>query len=331
VTVSVQQHAQGPNGRFLKRLLLALVALGTTWIAVSWATGSSRSPRETVWTMLNVNSGLAQADAHVLQMPDGQVFMVDVGDATSDVAGMLRARGIRYVDKVFISHPHKDHYGGLESLLDEGIGVGAVYMNEPIREVCDVERPWGCDFAHVQKLLGRCRSRGIPVKAMHAGDLLYDLGGTRLEVLYAYDGLDSPIGRTDVNDTSVILLLTHGPTKALFTGDLNAAMGAYLARHAARIQANILKVPHHGAEGVAPNEFFDRVAPQLALVPAPASLWQSDRNRRVREHLQVMGVETLVNGLHGDVTVRLGAAGYRAGVERPTAGLQTVRAELPRP
>jgi competence protein ComEC len=331
VTVSVQHRAQGPNGRFLKRLLPAIVALGTTWIAVSWATGSFPSPRETVWTMLNVNSGLAQADAHLLQMPDGQVFLVDAADVASGLPHMLRQRGIERVDRVFISHPHKDHYGGLASLLDEGIGVGAVYMNEPIREVCDVERPWGCDFGHVQKVLERFRSRGIPVKTMRAGEVLYDAGATRLEVLYAYNGLETPIGRTDVNDTSVILLLTHGPTKALFTGDLNLSMGTYLARNGAHLQADILKVPHHGAEGVAPNEFFDRVAPQLAMAPSPLALWQSERDRRVREHLQSMGVETLVNGLHGDVTVRLGTRGYTANVERPTAGLRTRRAGLARP
>jgi competence protein ComEC len=281
-----------------------------TWIAASWATRASRQSGETVWTMLNVNSGLTQADAHVLRMPDGQVFLVDAGNVSSDLPGLLRRHGIEYIDKIVISHPHKDHYAGLGPLLDGGIGLGGLYMNEPVREICDQERPWGCDFAHVQATLERCRSRGIPVKAMHAGDVLYDRAETRLEVLYAYDGLDTPIGRTDINDTSVILRLTHGRIKALFTGDLNQAMGAYLARNGVGLEANILKVPHHGAESVAPNEFFDRVAPTLALAPAPAGLWQSERNRRVREHLRSMGVATLVNGLDGDVTVRLGLDAY---------------------
>jgi competence protein ComEC len=331
VTVGVQGQV-GPSSLGPKsRVLLAMALLGMTWIAVSWATGYAGSPRETVWTMLNVNSGLGQADAHLLEMPDGQVFLVDVADASSGLPGLLRQRGIRHVDKIFISHPHKDHYGGLGPLLDEGISVGELYMNEPMREVCDLERPWGCDFAHVQAMLARCRARGIPVKAMHANDVLYEHAPARLEVLYAYDGIDTPIGRTDVNDTSVILLLTHGQTKALFTGDLNQAMGAYLARNGKRIEATILKVPHHGAEGVAPNEFFDRVAPRLALVPSPPALWQSDRDRRVRDHLEAMGVETLVSGLHGEVTVRLSADTFVAHVERPTGGLRTLRAGLGKP
>ncbi len=306
-------------------MLLALTLLGMTWIAASWATSVSRHPRETVWTMLNVNAGLTQADAHILQMPDGQVFLVDAADVSSDLPGLLRRRGIGYVDKIFISHPHKDHYGGLSSLLDQGIGIGQLLMNEPIRSVCDRERPWGCDFAHVRSVLDRCRRRGIAVKAMHAGDVLYDRGQTRIEVLYAFDGLDTPIGPTDVNDTSVILRLTHGHLKVLFTGDLNQAMGAYLARSGVGLQADILKVPHHGAEGVAPNEFFDRVAPTLALAPAPTGLWQSERNRRVREHLRSMGVPTLVNGLEGDVTVRLGLDRYTTARGGPGANIASIR------
>ena len=320
MAVRLEERVGVGGARLVGRVAVALAVLGTSWIALSWATNGGKS-RETVWTMLQVNAGLAQADAHLLEMPDGSVFLVDAGDLTSDVAGMLHRRGIRYVDKVFISHPHKDHYAGLRPLLDEGIGVGELYMNEPVREVCDQERPWGCDFEHVQKTLRRYRSRGVPVKPLRAGDVLYDRRDVRLEVLYAYDGVTTPIGRTDVNDTSAILLLTHGRTKALFTGDLNGPLGTYLARHGSRLDAQILKVPHHGAEGVAPNEFFDRVAPRLALAPSPPSLWQSDRNRRVREHLQSMGVETLVNGFHGAVTVRLRADAYVATVERRTPGL----------
>jgi competence protein ComEC len=130
------------------------------------------------------------------------------------------------------------------------------------------------------------------------------------------------VGRTDVNDTSVLLLLSHGRTKALFTGDLNMALGAHLAQEGSRIEADILKVPHHGAESVAPNAFFDRVAPRLALAPCPTTLWSSDRNQRVREHLRGKGVETLVSGLNGDVAVRLGSRGYSATVEKATPGLR---------
>jgi competence protein ComEC len=326
--VRIQDRALGAIAKVGSRLAVASF-LGVVAVAAASAVYLTRRPGETVWTMLAVNAGLAQSDAHLLEMPDGQVFLIDAGDLTSDVAGLLRRRGISHLDKVIISHPHKDHYAGLGPLLEEGIGVGELLMNEPLREVCDQERPWGCDFEHVQKTLGRYRRKGVPVRPLRAGDVLYDRREVRLEVLFAYDGVSTPVGRTDVNDTSAILLLVHGRTKALFTGDLNRALGAHLARSGSRLEADILKVPHHGAESVAPNEFFDRVAPRLALAPSPTTLWQSDRNRRVREHLEARGVETLVSGLHGTVTVRLRADRFAAEVERKTDGLRL--ASGPRP
>jgi beta-lactamase superfamily II metal-dependent hydrolase len=298
-----------------RQILLAVVVAALT-------TGGTRHSDETVWTMLATNDGPGQSDAHLLEMPDGRVLLIDAGDVGSGVGRMLRARGIGRVDLLIISHPHKDHYGGLGPLLDAGIKVGELFMNEPLREVCDQERPWGCDYEDVQRTLRRFRAQGVPVNAMRPGYVPYARGDTRLEVLYAFDGRDTPIGKTDINDTSIILLLTHGPTRVLFTGDLNQRMGAYLAQNGERLEAQILKVPHHGAEGVAPNEFFDRVAPVLALAPAPPALWQSDRNRRVREHLQAMGVETLVSGLQGEVTVRLLPTGFETHVQKGKAAPQ---------
>jgi competence protein ComEC len=166
------------------------------------------------------------------------------------------------------------------------------------------------------------RERRIPYFTPKAGDRLLEVhleGGrsVSLDVICLYDGFVSPVGKTDVNDTSIIVRLSHGATRALFTGDLNNALGAYLARSGFDLSANVLKVPHHGAEGCAPDEFFARVNAKAALVPSPKALWLSPRSKRIRDYFSEHHIPTYISGIHGHVTVIMTAQGFTVETERP--------------
>ena len=258
------------------------------------------------WTMINVNSKELQADAHLLKMPDGKIILIDVGDPDSILVPYLKKQKVTDIDLVLISHMHKDHYGGLPALLSAGVRIKEIRLNLPDKAQCALEVPWGCDWAHIQETITLLQGKGIPVLEEKPGDIYYENGDTKLEVLYAYDGLHTPIGKTDLNNMSVLLRLSQGTTRVLYTGDLNASMGEYLARnHCSELSAQILKVPHHGTETVAPNSFFDCVASKVAMVPSPKNLWQSERSRRIREYFEGKHLTTYVNGLQGHVKVLL--------------------------
>ena len=99
------------------------------------------------------------------------------------------------------------------------------------------------------------------------------------------------------------MMLHHNKFKYLFTGDLNYKIGSYLAKTSEKISADILKVPHHGTEGVAPNKFFEKVSPRYALVPAPEPLWLSNRSKRIRNWFLHNNVSVFVNGISGNIRV----------------------------
>ena len=104
------------------------------------------------------------------------------------------------------------------------------------------------------------------------------------------------------------MMLEQNNRKILFTGDLNRKLGGWLAK-SNEIHADILKVPHHGTEGLAPNSFFNAVAPKYALVPSTQQLWCSKRSSRVRSWFKSRKTPVFVNGFHGHVTVRFSDSG----------------------
>jgi competence protein ComEC len=261
------------------------------------------------WVSINVNSHLQQGDAHLLRFGKYYVLL-DTGNASivgspGNLIDFLRRRNIRVLDALVISHIHNDHYGGLNAILDEGIKIGTVYANIDDEDLAGLE-PWGLNWDDVLKLRERLKQMTIPVKRIEPGMRLDYGKGLLLEVLYCFRYGTGPQGPIrDLNDTSAIIRVTHGRLRYLFTGDLNSSLGGWLARNAAdELQAHILKAPHHGTEGLAPNEFFMAVHPDVVIIPSPLPLWGSERSKRLRELVSKQKWSVYVNGSMGHIMVR---------------------------
>jgi beta-lactamase superfamily II metal-dependent hydrolase len=303
------------------KIVLSLI-FWVTVVAGLWLV--SKFNRPLVWTMINVNYSPQQGDAHLIQARNGKNILIDTGHldpARKALVPLLQAKGIKKIDTVFITHPHKDHYLGLLAILERGIPIETVYMNDIGRKECEAEMPLACDFDEITSYRAMLKANRVTVYEAKAGKE-FDLGlGSSLKMLYAFDGVNTPVGRTDINDMSYIMLLRHGFNTALFTGDLNAKLGEYLAKESKDLKVDILKLPHHGTEGAAPDAFFAAASPKDVLVPSPALLWCSARSVRMRNWVESRKIPTYVNGFSGHVIVKMGLFGYQIDAERPPTRL----------
>jgi competence protein ComEC len=271
------------------------------------------------WIMINVNYAPQQGDAHLIQTDTGQNILIDTGHywaAEHLMLPYLAAKGVKVLDKVFISHPHKDHYAGVTMLLKKGIKIKEVFFNLPDRTVCDVEIPWGCDYVEILSYHQTLKKSGVKVSEATAG-MVFKIGSdASLDILYAYDGVNTPVGRTDINDMSLIMKLRNGSQTALFTGDLNNKMGEYLAKEGQNLKADILKLPHHGTEGAPPDAFYEAISPKIAMVPSPALLWCSPRSSRMKRWFEGRKIPTYVNGFSGHVLVEMKTDSFKVVQQR---------------
>lgn len=188
-------------------------------------------------------------------------------------------------------------------MLAAGISMDDIFFNLPDKELCDREIPWGCDYNDVLKMQQELRASNVAIKEAKQGQLFQLDKDTAIRILYAFDGIHTPVGRTGINDLSLIMLLQHKSRRILFTGDLNKKIGGYISQFPDAIRADILKVPHHGTEGLAPDIFFAAVNPKIAMVPSPKHLWLSKRSERPRNWFQQHGIPVYVNGISGDIQV----------------------------
>ncbi len=269
-----------------------------------------RSEETVRWTAINVAGRAHSGDAHLIEYPDGSRFLVDTGFelyADRYLLPELHRRGVGRLDGVLITHAHRNHYGALLRLAGR-IPIEVVYFNDVDEKVCNAET-WsgGCQYEHVQQVRRSLVDQGIEVRTAFPGDLLYadESRGIFHRVLFAFNGVNTPVGRTDVNDTSVISRLEFGNQSILFCGDLNTRIGRYLVDSGQVPRSTVMTAPHHGVDSAAPNRFLDLVEPQLAVATVNGSTWAGERGKRMRTWFARHGVPVFVSGVHGHIMVTL--------------------------
>ena len=258
---------------------------------------------DATWHLVNVNATELQGDANLIQTPNS-VIMIDggyYGEAEKHVIPYVTALGIKAIDHFFVSHPHRDHYEGLIALLDAGITVSNLHIRIPPKHICDREIPWGCDMKDIRSFVQKAIDHGISIHHPEVGFLYQVTPNSTIEILHAQDD-DLPTGTIDVNDLSLIMKWSINDTTVLFTGDLNDKVGTVLSSDP-RMRSDFLKMPHHGATGIAPNEFFDQVDPDYVLVPGPKWIWCGERGAQARDWVEQKQLPVWINGIDGNIKV----------------------------
>jgi len=219
-----------------------------------WVTLPQSGGRLLEVTFLDVGQG----DSAFIRFPDGANMLIDGGPKRPGfdsgehiVAPFLRHRGIRKVDTVILTHPENDHGGGLEYILKNfrvGKIIGIHHQDIP--------------SATHRKLRAIAEKRRIEYQPGFAG--------TIANTKYELDIL-SPTESTNfmdgyVNDDSVLLRLAYGKVSFLFTGDIEARAERSILLSGSHLQADIIKVPHHGSITSSGEAFLDAVNPAIAVI-----------------------------------------------------------------
>ncbi|MFI6029011.1 ComEC/Rec2 family competence protein [Amycolatopsis magusensis] len=241
-------------GRFARvRLVIAaglvvvlLVAVPARVIAPPWPPPG--------WAVVACDVG--QGDAIVLATAEpGRAVVVDTGPEPGPVDRCLDRLGVDRVPLLVLSHLHADHVGGLESVF-EGRTVGAVAVG------AGRAPRWAWD--KVAEVTG---THGVPLVELPLGQRL-DWPGLSLDVLgprYVTTRAAAEKDGTLINNSSLVLRGHTSAGRVLLTGDVELAAQADLLAAKEDLQADILKVPHHGSRYSLP-DFLAAVSPRIAVV-----------------------------------------------------------------
>ncbi|HEX6254324.1 MAG TPA: ComEC/Rec2 family competence protein [Euzebyales bacterium] len=264
---------------------IAVVAVVTAWlvtVVVPWIVPAS-APDHLRLTALDVGQG----DALLVESPGGTAgvarMLVDGGPEPDVLDAALRARRIRSLTAVVLTHGDHDHAGGLARVLRRA-RVGALMIPAGDPQLRDAA-------SSARDALDVAQREGVPVIEVAAGRQ-FVIGDATVEVL-----APPPVALpgTDRNSRSIVLRVVGPHGSMLLTGDADESAQLRLLRGPAALRADVLKVPHHGGATNAVG-FLDAVAARVAVVSvgagngyghphpdtvddlAPVPLWRTDRH-----------------------------------------------------
>jgi competence protein ComEC len=216
---------------------------------------------------------VGQGDAIFIETPEGNQVLIDAGSGNAVVGQLGHVMGLfdRSIDVLIATHPDTDHIGGFSSVFDRYM-VSAVIATDAVSE----SAPYGQFIKQVQR-------EGSKRINPRRGTLMDLGGGVTFEVLYP---IGSILGE-EINDVSVIGILRFGSTSVLLTGDASQWVEQLLVEaYGDALDADVLKVGHHGSKTSTAPEFIAAVTPQVAIISAGA------RNRYGHPHQTTMDTLT---------------------------------------
>ncbi len=196
---------------------------------------------------------VGQGDS-ILVIADGKTMLIDAAEASAapTINDYLKKKGIGELDYAVATHMHADHIGGFPDVLE---AHPAKTVLEP---VCPEDLlPTSKTFENYLDAVDAC---GAEYRALEAGDS-FSLGGAEITVLGPVDGEIS-----DLNNTSLVLRLEYEGTVCLFTGDMETPEEKAILASGADLDADFLKVGHHGAATSSGKAFLEAVTPQYAAI-----------------------------------------------------------------
>ncbi|WP_433662943.1 ComEC/Rec2 family competence protein [Nocardia sp. CA-128927] len=154
------------------------------------------------------------------------------------------------------------------------------------------------------KVVAVANDAGIPLLELSDGQV-FRFGTVELEVLAPEVGgpLPTPGAEAeDANDRSIVLAATTAAGRILLTGDIEAPAQRALMQTGVSLQADILKLPHHGSRTTT-TEFLAAVRPRLTVVSVGAENTFGHPNAGILTELSALGSTVARTDQRGDVLV----------------------------
>lgn len=252
-----------------RRFLIAALGLAALLVLGT----AALTPRHLEIVFLDVGQG----DAIALGAPGGIWGTVDTGRRGAELTAFLRARGVRRLAWSAVTHPHADHAGGLDALVRAYPQVTLVTAEEAG---------------------GAGAPAGLVVNRGHR----LALGPVPIQVLGP-----PAAGRPgwSVNDRSLVLRVEWAGWRVLLTGDIEAAAEEALLAAGGSLEADVLKVAHHGSDTSTSAAWLAGVRPRLAVISVGSGNAYGHPHQAVLQRLAAAGVTVMRTDLHGAVWMRL--------------------------
>lgn len=228
------------------------------------------------------------SDSLLCITPDGRSMLVDAAEENDYAAikSALDKYGVNKIDVLVATHPHADHIGSMDEVI-ESVGGGKIYLTD-----------FPEDSEVYDDLTEAIQTAGIPAEYAVSG-MQFDLGDASVKVLGPQDK-----EYEDANNASIVLMVSYGESDFLLTGDLELEASKELIKEwGNELDCEVLKAAHHGSRTSTSEELLRAVTPDIAIITCGAENSFGHPHQETLDLLLGYHVQTLRTDQDGDIAV----------------------------
>ena len=228
---------------------------------------------------------VGQGDCIFIELPEGKSMLIDAGLNETDklVCDYIKNTGEDFIDYVVATHPHADHIGGMDTVVDT-FDIGTFYMPDAQSNTRTFE-----------SMLDSLEASDARVEVAEAGVVVCDDDNLLIQILSPTEDYYE-----ELNDYSSVVKLTYGETDFLFTGDAEQLAENKIT---ADVSADVLKVGHHGSGTSTGSKFLKRVNPSYAVISAGEDNEYGHPHKEVMERLRSRDIKIFRTDTQGTVVI----------------------------
>lgn len=219
---------------------------------------------------------VGQADAILVEQGES-AFLIDAGNnGDADlVLDYLEKQNIDKLEYVVGTHPHEDHIGGLDSVI-QNFEVETVLM--PAVDY---------DTDTYNDVISSLEDKELQITFPEVGQI-YTLGKTELTILSP-----SKDQYSELNLYSIAIRLVYGNSSFLFLGDCESLNEKEMLKTGLTLDSDVIKLGHHGSDSSSSQEFLEAVTPEYAVISVGRNNEYKHPSPDVIERLEDLGTEVL--------------------------------------
>ena len=226
---------------------------------------------------------VGQGDSIFIQLPNKETMLIDAGEAyeVDNVINYLNNLGITKIDYAVGTHPHTDHIGGLEEVINT-FDIGSIYMPRA-----------SSTSKTYEDLLTTISNKGLKIKTAKSGVVVLDDDNLKLE--FIAPNSDS---YSELNNYSAVLKLTYLDNTFLFMGDAETLSEDEITYD---VDADVIKVGHHGSDSSSGIEFVKKVSPEYAIIMVGEGNSYNHPYQSIIDRYESVGAKVLRTDLDGNI------------------------------
>ena len=225
---------------------------------------------------------VGQGDSCFIELPNKETMLIDAGESEygDSIVTYIYGQGYDTLDYVVATHPHADHIGGMADVLNT-FNIRNFYATAFTTTTQTYER-----------MLDAVENSGAAVHEVMAGSVILEDPELLVEVVAPKTLSD------DSNNSSVVIKLTYGENKFLFTGDAEKSEEDDIWTN---IKCDVLKVGHHGSATSSSANFLKKVDPTYAVISCGMGNKYGHPTDEVLERLNSRNIEVFRTDLQGTI------------------------------